>query len=113
MWTPTLIIVALLIEPSAAMAGTRAAAWRRPVIHRGASGTLPLVRPVPTLDQAMAFARVERKVSTHRSLVKQIALGRRALPIDALQQCVDTASTGSEAEECFLPGYQEADGWAM
>ena len=107
------LLLALLIEPSSAMAGTRAAAWRRPVTFRGASGTLPLVRPVPTLEQATAFARSARRTTTHKRLVKQIALGRAGFPIDAVQQCVDTASSGSEAEECFLPGHQEADGWAM
>ena len=90
----------------AAMAGTRSEAWRRPVVHRGAAGTVVVA---PSMDDAVQFARVAK----HKLLVKKIHDNREAFPFSDVQACIDSSSNGAQVDECFVDGQTEADGWGM
>ncbi len=107
------VFAALLATADAAMAGTNAHKLRRPVVHRGAAGTVAPARAVPSIEEALFFAKQHRKAFTHKKLVKKIAANRACFPMQDVQACIDSSANGNEVEECFLPGETEADGWAM
>ena len=92
----------VLVTQCTAMAGTRAALLRRPIVHRA---PMPHhVRLSPTLEDALTEARKQKKSLMHKLAVSAITIDSSSL--DMIQHCLDTASDDAQMEECLIPGSQ-------
>ena len=112
-----------LLAAASGMAGTRAAALRRPVVkNRGTSGMTPsTVRIAPSLIDAINEARSMKTKSTTRAAFVDAAKRDQSSEIgaaDRLAECISRSNSRGEADECELKWQEEvammeADGWGM
>ena len=117
------LLLLTLLAAASGMAGTRAAALRRPVVkNRGTSGMTPsTVRIAPSLIDAINEARSMKTKSTTRAAFVDAAKRDQSSEIgaaDRLAECISRSNSRGEADECELKWQEEvammeADGWGM
>ena len=80
------------------------------------SGTLTSPHAARSLDDALAAARASKKAVTHSILVDKLSNNEEYKELNHEEMvlvCIDTATSGHDADECFLHGETESDGWGM
>ena len=111
-----LVLVALVAQCEAAMAGTRAASLRRPVLHKGASGMTAPARTAPTVEEAVAAARASKDILmkrahtiAHAQVVDTWASSNAAA---LLEECIRGSSTAQSRDECEVNWEKDLNSWS-
>ena len=111
------LLLLALLGTAAAMAGTRAAALRRPLKFKQPTASAGGLKKVVSLDDALAAAKIYRRVSTFKA--KFASSSTPDALTSTLQDCFTAAASAQEAAECELGFHtssgenQEALGWSM